>query len=188
MADPIDQYLDRVMTAAQLGPGEGRAVRAELRDHLRDLLEDHPSLLPAEVPAMLEREFGSPETIGKSIGGSKGRVRRFLRTRGRRYAVRVAVVVALLVSLRWSVAEVFYIPSGSMAPVLPRGSRCLVYKLAGNYQAGDVVVYHARPGINYVAGVVRVGPDGALRLHRNTGPDTTVPLSDVVGRVVLNTR
>ena len=152
--DPIEDYLDRVMARARLGPAEARRVREELRDHVRDLIEDHPSLHESEVFAMVEREFGDPEEIGQAIGRSKGRrVRAFLKARGRRYAVRVAVVLALLVSLRWAVAEVFYTPSGSMAPVLPRGSRCLVYKLATHYAAGDVIVYRA--AANHFVGSVR---------------------------------
>ena len=137
---------------------------------------------------MIEREFGDPEEVGKSIGRSKGRVRTILKTRGRRWGVRLAVAGVVLFSLRWAVAEVFYIPSTSLAPILPQGSRCLVYKLASRYQAGDVVVY--RDGANhYVGSVVAVDPaGGALRVHRNIGPEITVPLDDVVGRVVLNTR
>jgi hypothetical protein len=187
-ADPVDAYLDRVMAAARLAGVDAPVVRAELRDHLRDLLEDHPSIQPSEVAAMIEREFGDPEEVGKSIGRSKGRVRTILKARGRRWGVRLAVAGVVLFSLRWAVAEVFYIPSTSLAPILPQGSRCLVYKLATHYQPGDVVVY--RDGTHqFVGSVVTVDPvAGTLRVHRNTGPEVTVPLGDVTGRVVLNTR
>jgi signal peptidase I len=136
---------------------------------------------------MLEREFGNPEHIGNSIGRSKGRVRTLIPRRGRRWAVRAAVTLAVLLSVRWAVAEAFYIPSASLAPILPQGSRCLVFKLANHFQPGDVVVYRAGAH-NFVGSVVAVEPSGALRLHRNQSPEVSVPLSDIVGRVVLNTR
>lgn len=184
---PLERYLDRVMARASLAPADAQIVRGELRDHLRDLLDDHPAIQPSEVFAMLEREFGNPDEIGRQIGRSKGRLRMLVKTRGRRFAVRLAVALLVLFSVRWAVAEEFYIASGSLAPVVPQGSRCLVYKLATRYQPGDVVVYRAG-GNHFVASVVAVDASGALRVHRNNGPELTVPLTDVVGRVVLNTR
>lgn len=136
---------------------------------------------------MLEKEFGNPEQIGNSIGRSKGRVRTLLPRRGRRWVVRAAVAAVVLLSVRFAVAEAFYVPSASLAPILPQGSRCLVYKLATHFQPGDVVVYRAGPH-NFVGSVVAVEPSGALRLHRNQSPEVLVPLADIIGRVVLNTR
>lgn len=185
--DAINEYLDRVLAAAALQPPELQAVRAELRDHLVELLAAKSPVHSWEALAMLEREFGNPEQIGNSIGRSKGHVRTLIPRRGRRWVVRAAVAAALLLSVRWAVAEAFYIPSASLAPILPQGSRCLVYKLANHFQPGDVVVYRAGPH-NFVGSVVAVEPSGALRLHRNESPEASVPLSEIVGRVVLNTR
>ncbi|MDA8275581.1 MAG: signal peptidase I [Actinomycetota bacterium] len=58
----------------------------------------------------------------------------------------VAVVVAILV--RTFVAEMFYIPSGSMEPTLQVGDRIIVDKLSYDFQSvhrGDIVVFRRPP-------------------------------------------
>lgn len=67
---------------------------------------------------------------------------------GWRFAVfAVALVCVSVIALRALVVEVFYIPSGSMEPLLEQGDRVLVSRtdyVFGDIQRGDVVVFDGR--------------------------------------------
>ncbi len=76
MRDAIEDYLDQVMAHASLARRDQGRVRAELKDHLAELVgeaREHSST-QGEITAMLEREFGKPEVVGKGISSAKGRV------------------------------------------------------------------------------------------------------------------
>lgn len=57
-------------------------------------------------------------------------------------ALLVAVVVASV--LRATVADIYYIPSASMQPLLEEGDRVLVSRIDDDPQVGDVVVFDGR--------------------------------------------
>ncbi len=64
------------------------------------------------------------------------------------WSVVVVVALALAVVVRAEVAQMFYIPSGSMLPTLHVGDRIVVDKLSyrfGSVHRGDVVVFHRPP-------------------------------------------
>jgi hypothetical protein len=188
--DPIELYLDEVMTHARLGPADQKAIRAELKEHLRQLTSISDSQTPTEVYAMLENEFGNPADIGKGIASAKGRLRSYLKRKGRRTAVALAVTLLVAFSVRWAVAEEYYITSDSVAPALPRGSRCLVYKLTNSFQPGDVIVYQPDAAVknHYVGIVQQTGDPEMLTVIRHGNQSERVARSHVIGRVILNTR
>ncbi|MBK7405028.1 MAG: S24/S26 family peptidase [Phycisphaerales bacterium] len=106
-----------------------------------------------------------------------------------RLGITLGAVTLATIGVRQAVAQVYYVPMHSMEPELPAGSRVLVYKLAGQFSPGDIVVYRNPSGQAYLGRVE--GADaatGALTISRNGTPPTPVAASDVIGRVVLSTR
>ena len=62
-------------------------------------------------------------------------------------------------------------------------------KLASEYSGGDIVVYRGDAGKSMLGRVAAFDKQAAeLTIERNNEPNETVPLSKVVGRVVLNSR
>ena len=188
--DPVERYLDEVMTHAELATPDRRRVRAELNDHLNTLVASSPSTSPQEVLAMLHEQFGNPQQLGEEISQAKGRFRTYLKKKTRRLPITIAVAVVLVFSVRWAVAQPFYVPSDAAAPAVPKGSRCLVYKWASSYRPGDVIVWRDDAGIYMIGTVIgteEVAPR-LIRLARRGQADRLIPREDVVGKVVLNTR
>jgi hypothetical protein len=76
----------------------------------------------------------------------------------------------------------------AVTPEVPQGAYMLIDKKASTYNVGDIVVY--RLGGNKCLGrVLAVEKEfGRLRVGRNQEPERHIPLSDVLGRGVVNTR
>ena len=189
MRDAIEEYLDQVMAHASLARRDQARVRAELKDHLAELAakaRKHSST-QEEITAMLESEFGKPQVIGKGISNAKGRVRTYLKKLKRGLPVAAAACLVLVFSIRWAIAEPFYVPGKAAEPSIPQGSRILVYKLASVFRAGDVVAFRNLEGITLL-GIVKTDQEGVLTVSRNGETDREVPHSRVIGRVVASTR
>jgi len=189
MRDAIEDYLDRVMAHASLTPRDQARVRAELKDHLAQLAAEagEHSSTQEEIAAMLENEFGKPDVVGKGIADAKGRVRTRLMKLRTRLPIALAVCVVLNFSIRWAVAEPFYVPGRGAEPSIPQGSRVLVYKLSAAFRAGDIVAFRGPEGEALLA-IVRSDRGGVLTVSRNGEADRDVPHARVIGRVVANTR
>ncbi|HEX4794232.1 MAG TPA: S26 family signal peptidase [Humisphaera sp.] len=193
MPDAIAQYLDQVMRHARLAPADARAVRAELDDHLQQLAADRAADIhsPTEMLAMLNQEFGDPKEVGNSIARSKGQLRTWLKKKARRLVIAAAALVMVGLLVRATVAEAFIVGGDGIAPILTRGSRIIVYKLANSYSPQDIIAYQPvdQPGLRLLAIVKQIDPaTGDLRVTRNNGVELTVPRTAIVGRVVLSTR
>jgi hypothetical protein len=187
MPDPLDGYLDEVMTHAGLAPADARRVRGELKEHLQQIVATTTNLSDQEVITMLKNEFGEPTEIGNAIASAKGRFRTYLKKR-RRFPIQLAIALIVALSVRYAVAEAFYVPSSAAAPQIPQGSRCIVYKLASTFRPGDVIVFRGPDGHAQLA-VVRDATDpAALLVTRSAESDQHIARSRVIGRVVLNTR
>jgi Signal peptidase, peptidase S26 len=191
MRDAIEEYLDQVMAHASLARRDQARVRAELKDHLVELTAEARKLSSnqEEISAMLENEFGKPEVVGKAISTAKGPVRTYLKKWKRGLPIAVAVSLVLYFSIRWAVAEPFYVPGNGAEPSIPQGSRVLVYKLASAFRAGDVVAFRNLEG-EILLGIVKTDQEGGgvLTVSRNGEADREVPQARVIGRVVANTR
>jgi hypothetical protein len=187
--DAIEEYLDRVMAHASLAQRDQARVRAELKDHLAELAAEARKHSPTqeEITAMLETEFGKPEVVGKGISDAKGRVRTSLQKWKRGLPIALAACLVLNFSIRWAIAEPFYVPGKGAEPSIPQGSRVLVYKLASVFRAGDVVAFRNPEGEILLA-IVRTDEAGVLTVSRNGEADREVPRARVFGRVVVNTR
>jgi hypothetical protein len=189
LRDAIEEYLDQVMAHASLARRDQARVRAELKDHLAELAAEARKLSSTqeEITAMLESEFGKPEVVGKGISNAKGPMRTYLKKLQKRLLIALAVCLVLNFSIRWAIAEPFYVPGKGAEPSIPQGSRILVYKLASVFRAGDVVVFR-NPGGVTLLGIVKTDQGGVLTVSRNGEADFEVPHARVIGRVVANTR
>ena len=118
---------------------------------------------------------------------AKGRVRTWLKKWRRGLAIAAVVCLVLNFSIRWAIAEPFYVPGKGAEPVIPQGSRILVYKLASAFRAGDVVAFRSLEGQVLLA-IVKTDQGGVLTVSRNGEADREVPHARVIGRVVANTR
>ena len=189
MRDAIEEYLDQVMAHASLARRDQARVRAELKDHLAELAAEarNRSSTQKEIAAMLESEFGKPQVVGQGISNARGPVRTYFKKLKKGLLIPVAVCVVLGFSIRWAIAEPFYVPGKGAEPSVPQGSRILVYKLASVFHEGDVVAYRNLQG-TILLGVVRTDQGGVLTVSRNGEADRDVPHARIIGRVVANTR
>jgi hypothetical protein len=189
MRDAIEEYLDQVMAHASLARRDQARVRAELKDHLAELAAEarKHSSTQEEITVMLESEFGKPEVVGKGISKAKGRVRTYLKKLKRGLPIPVAVCLVLVFSIRWAIAEPFYVPGKGAEPYIPQGSRILVYKLASVFRAGDVVAFRNLEG-EALLGIVKTDRADVLTVSRSGEADRVVNHALVIGRVVANTR
>src|SRR3954462_5995925 len=100
------------MAQASLARRDQARVRAELKDHLAELAAEARKHSPTqeEITAMLESEFGKPEVVGKGIADAKGRVRPSFKKWKRGVPIALAACLVLNFSIRWAIAEPFYVP------------------------------------------------------------------------------
>jgi hypothetical protein len=194
MRDPLDLYLDQVMSHAALAPADARRVRCELTDHLQCIVAQRDmsqisETQHKEITAMLNDEFGNPAQVGKSIAAAKGRFHTYLKKQKRRLPVQLAVALLLAFSVRFAVAEEFYASSNAAAPQVPQGSRFFVYKLARHFSPGDVIVYRDAGESSAKLAIVRAD-DAAdtVQIARAGAPDAPLSRSRIIGRVFLKTR
>ena len=90
--------------------------------------------------------------------------------------------VALAFTLRLFVVQPFKIPSNSLAPELPAGSRFLVWKLGQSFAPGDLIAYwHEQE--TYVGRVVQMTQTNVM-VNRNGTNDLSIEPETIVGRVV----
>ncbi len=113
----------------------------------------------------------------------------------------VALFIALL--LRTFVLGFYFATNDAVSPEIPRGSRVLVFKLTHSFEAGDVVVYKSGQTsmLGRVAGEIYDGDlptrpgdpvpkrvrDRVLIERRGEDPKE-IPASDIIGKVIFNTR
>jgi len=99
----------------------------------------------------------------------------------------VAFVLAMVI--RTTIAEDFVAATDAVAPEIRKSNHMLVYKLERKYSAGDIIVYR-KPGEKSLVGRVKSSDQQSAKVtvERNNEPTETVPLSQVIGRVILNSR
>jgi hypothetical protein len=191
MRDPIEKYLEDVLCYADLASADERSVRAELAEHLHSLVENSQASDPKEIYAMLKDQFGNPKKVGLNIAAAKGRLRTYFKKRVRKFPLKLAIALVLAFAVRFAVAESFYVSGDGAAPMIPCGSRVLVYKLAHSFNPGDVVVYRNTSGEFLLGTILRESDSDGWLVARYTGSQREVhevPRERIVGRVFLNTR
>jgi hypothetical protein len=191
MRDPIAQYLEDVLSYADLARDDERSVRGELAEHLHELASSFPNSNPREIYAMLKDQFGNPKRVGRAIAAAKGRVRTYFKKLRRKLPMKIGIALVLAFAVRYAVAEEFYVAGSGVAPVIPQGSRVFVYKLAHSFKLGDVVVYKISNGVYLLGSIQKQNAGGDYLIERNSGSAKEVQdiqRQDIVGRVFLNTR
>jgi len=105
--------------------------------------------IPVPVPTMA---IPVPVPSVEELRPARARARAASDRRSRRWlaewTVVVVIALALAVVVRVYVAQMFYIPSGSMLPTLQIGDRIIVDKLSydfGSVHRGDIVVFRRPP-------------------------------------------
>jgi hypothetical protein len=85
-------------------------------------------------------------------------------------------------------SEVLRVTTNAVAPEIPEGAYLLIDKKPSGYAAGDIVVYRV-DGKNYLGRVIAAEPtSGQLTVGRNGEPNRQVPIKEMLGRGVMNTR
>lgn len=85
-------------------------------------------------------------------------------------------------------SEVLKVSTKAVAPEIPEGTYVLIDKKTSFYAVGDIVVYRL-DGRNYLGRVVPAEPKSdQLTIGRNGEPNRQVPIKEVLGRGVMNTR
>ena len=140
---------------------------------------------------MLKDQFGNTKKVGLNIAAAKGRLRTYFKKRVRKFPLKLAIALVLAFAVRFAVAESFYVSGDGAAPMIPCGSRVLVYKLAHSFNPGDVVVYRNTSGEFLLGTILRESDSDGWLVARYTGSQREVhevPRERIVGRVFLNTR
>jgi hypothetical protein len=191
MRNPVEKYLEDVLCYADLAGNDERSVRAELADHLQTIAGAAQTQNPREIYSMLKDQFGTPKAVGRGIAIAKGRIRTFLKKQRRKLPWQIAIALLLAFAVRYSIAQAFYVTGDGVSPLIPRGARVLVYKLAHTFTPGDIIVYRIANGENRLGKVLHETPAGNWIVERNTGKDrveSELPSDQIIGRVFLNTR
>jgi hypothetical protein len=191
MRNPVETYLENVLCWADLAPADERNVRAELAEHVHQMELESRTNDPKEIYAMLKEQFGSEKKLGRAIATAKGRIRTYFKKKRRVWPIQCAIAVVLGLAVRFALAQPFYVAGEGVSPLVPKGSRVLVYKWATSFSPGDVVAYRYGDS-EYRLGIVnRETRDGHWLVERTTaGKKETTELTceRIVGRVILNTR
>jgi hypothetical protein len=191
MRDGIQSFIEDVVCYADLAPPDERIVRAELAEHLNALASASHLTNPKEIYTMLKDQFGNPKLVGRAIASAKGRLRTYFKKLRRKLPWQIGIALVLAFAVRYSIAQSFYVTGDGVSPMVPRGSRVLVYKLARSFNPGDVIVYHHDPEQCWMGVIVSQCADGRWLVRRNHATTTEtilLPRDQIVGRVFLNTR
>ncbi|MEY4484785.1 MAG: hypothetical protein RL693_2237 [Verrucomicrobiota bacterium] len=105
--------------------------------------------------------------------------------KAKRLAIKILIGVAIAVPVKASVITSFRVTGESVSAELSKGSHVLVYRLASDFQAGDIILYspESKPFAGRFAAVTSDG----FRLTRNR-EDVTVARDHVIGKVVIAKR
>ena len=93
----------------------------------------------------------------------------------------VAAIVIVIPVQAWLI-QAFKMGGRSLEPEIPPGSRVLVWKLGKTYAPGDIIAHRHSDQV-WIARVVKTG-DGTVDITRNLTPPETLPLSEVIGKVI----
>jgi hypothetical protein len=167
---------------------------AELEAHLRDSIADATSRGASLHEAFSDatRRLGhggflSSEFSKLTSHTSTMNLRSILTTPRARYIGRlVLIAIAIVLPLRAFAIAPYRVVNDSVAPKVPAKSHVMVWRIAPQFVAGDIAVYH-NGDHDWIGRVKAVAPE-SLTISRTSEPDIEVPRKSVVGRVVLATR
>ncbi len=102
----IERYIDEIVRAARLAPGDARRLRAEVTDHVREMCAAlrAGSVPEDEIAVRVMREFGDPAELGPMIASAKGRLRTCLKKNGPALSVAMMIMAAVVLLVRTALA------------------------------------------------------------------------------------
>ena len=106
-------------------------------------------------------------------------------TKSRKLAIHLLIATAAAVPVRQCLATPVHVTTDAVSPELPNGSWALVYRLASEFQPGDVIAYQADSKL-WVARY-KSGTSSVIQLTRNN-EQFEVPRNTAIGKVVLASR
>ena len=179
----MDAYLDQIMDVASLARKDRGRVRNELADHMQEIcdLGKKNGVPEKEIMAMVRKEFGDPNELGKMIARAKGRFRTYLKKQMMWVPVQLAIAVVLAVTINFTMFSFFRAATDAVAPIVPKGSHIAVSRLARDFAVGDIIVY--RDAKRKILGKVKsVDADGNVLVSSKVREDRLVSKKDIVGR------
>ena len=183
----VEQYIDRIMEIADLTRKDEKRVRSELESHIQELLNagEDSGLTESEVLEMIEKEFGNPEELGKTIAKARGKFRTYLKKKTRKTLISIAVALVIALAVKAVAFEAFRVTSDVASPVVPNGSRVLVNKFTGDFKVDDVIVF--RPEKQAMVGIIKTidsDRDGVFVIRKNQ-EDLFVSKDKIVGKAFI---
>jgi hypothetical protein len=178
----IEAYLNEVLGYADLAPSDEKRVRGELRNHIMEMIDSGKNIgiSEMEVMQMVNKEFGSPEELGKMITKAKGRFLTYLKKEVRRFIIAIPIVFVFLILVHFYVSEAFKVTQSQVSGI-PAGSRVLVNKLAKSFDVNDVIVFKRADKLALV-GKIKSLQDNTILISRSDG-EYTINKKDIVGKV-----
>lgn len=142
------------------------------------------------VPGWERMQVFSVFLVLMAVGGlvewfhRKRRTRQVMPARTWWHKAIAAIVMAILIviPLRAWVVSAYKINGKSLSPEMPPGSQVLVWKLATSFTPGDILAHRHGEEV-WVSRVVN-SDAGLLRISRTGTPVETIPVSEVIGKVV----
>jgi hypothetical protein len=183
----VEQYIDRIMEIADLTRKDEKRVHSELVSHIQELLNagEKSGLTESEVLEMIEKEFGNPEELGKTIAKARGKFRTYLKKKTKKTLITIAVTLVIALAIRAVAFEAFRVTSDVASPVVPNGSRVLVNKFTGDFKVDDVIVF--RPEKQAMVGIIKTidsDRDGVI-VSRKNQEDVFVSKDKIVGKAFI---
>ncbi|MCX6856839.1 MAG: protein kinase [Verrucomicrobia bacterium] len=111
-----------------------------------------------------------------------GQQGRYPRTLLQRTIMTLLVGVTIFIPIRAWVIHPFVVPTASLEPEIPRGSRILVWKLGKSYVPGDIIAY-PHGSQTWCSRVTRVEGEKII-IQRNKSPEEVVPVGEVIGKII----
>lgn len=180
----IKTYIDRIMAVADLAPKDSRRVRGELTDHLLEIVKlgKQNNISYEETLAMIEKEFGDSNELGKAIAKSKGKFRTYLKKQARQLPLAIFVAVIFAFTIKAVAMEAFVVTNDAVAPAISIGQRILVNKLTSDFEENDVIVFEndGTKRIGWVKEVIR--PDNVVIVARQGEDDEKVAIDQIIGK------
>ncbi|BBM85469.1 S24/S26 family peptidase [Candidatus Uabimicrobium amorphum] len=184
--DSIENYLEKVMTSANLFHKDSCRVESELRDHLHEIFDskNKRNHSKEEVWKMVEQEFGDAQALGQEIAKAKGK---FLTYCKKSFLSWKSWVLGIgIVLIFFSMASFFYIKNARLAPILQEDSIVLAWRWVSDYSPGDIVIYKNEGQYRYA--LVKKIDGKKLLLSRGEQEEISLEKNAIWGKVIVQTR
>ena len=189
--DELNTAIARWRAAAAFAP----ATLDELEGHLRDACDAAMAggLSPSAAFTQALARLGDATQLSGEFAKldspthSKTMIRSILRSpRLRRNVRHCLIFCAIALPVRVFALAPYRVPNNSIAPEIPKGSHVIAWRLAPQFEPGDIATY--RDGDHVFLGRVVKVADDTITITRADRVERVIARAAVTGRVILNTR